>query len=161
MSPDGALEPRSLGLADAERMADVHQLAFPPDEAWGQDAFESLLKLESVHALGLERAERLVSILLVQTAADQAEILTLATDPAARRKGHAQTLLGFAAQKLSEAGVETWLLDVAADNRDAITFYEKVGFTRDGLRPRYYKRLEGAHVDAILMSMPMGGQTIR
>ncbi len=152
---------RSLGLADAERLAQLHLRAFPSGEAWTKDAFEELLALDTVSAFALAGKEGLVSILLVQGAADQAEILTLATDPAARRVGYAKTLLDLAGQDLLSKGAKTWLLDVAADNEGAIAFYEKLGFSQDGKRPRYYKRLEGDRVDAILMSMPMGGQTIR
>lgn len=151
----------SLGHADAERLAQLHQHAFPAGEAWTKDAFEELLALDTVSACALAGKQGLVSILLVQRGADQAEILTLATDPAARRKGYAKTLLDLAGQDLQSNGAKTWLLDVAADNAGAIAFYEKLGFSQDGKRPRYYKRLEGDRVDAILMSMPMGGQTIR
>ncbi|MEL6860729.1 MAG: N-acetyltransferase [Pseudomonadota bacterium] len=161
MSVPSDVELTLLGLADLDRLAALHHAAFPPGQAWGEDAFADLLKLAAVRCFALRQADQLLSILLVQHMAEQAEILTIATDPAARRKGYAKILMDLAAKDLQPKGAQTWLLDVAADNAGAIAFYEKLGFARDGQRPRYYKRLEGQRVDAILMSMPMGGQTIR
>ena len=101
----------------------------------------------------------LVSFLVAQVVAGEAEILTLATDPEARRQGFAQRLLAQMEKRLHPSGLSKWLLDVAADNQGARAFYEALGFQTDGRRKDYYKRLEGSRVDAILMSKPVGGQT--
>lgn len=147
-----------LGQHDSERLAKLHFDAFPPGEAWDQNQFEELLRQDSVMGYALDKGEGLRCAILVQFAADQAEILTLATAPTDRRNGLARCLMGKVEADLITRGMTVWLLDVAADNAPAIKFYQKTGFSADGRRAGYYKRLEGNRVDAILMSKPMARQ---
>ncbi|WP_143435242.1 GNAT family N-acetyltransferase, partial [Henriciella aquimarina] len=86
-----------------------------------------------------------------------AEILTLAVHPDARRQGLARRLLTAARPLLGQHGVDRLLLDVAADNHGAISFYENCGFVADGRRNNYYSRPDGSRVAAILMSRPIAG----
>jgi len=147
-----------LTLDDAAVMADLHRSAFPASEAWSIEAFIDLLSQPTTHAEGLVKDSNLQALLVVQFVAGEADILTLATTPTARRIGFARQTLDGLEQRLQVLGLSKWLLDVAADNAQAIAFYEKHGFQVDGRRSNYYKRLEGKRVDAILMSKPVGGQ---
>ena len=106
----------------------------------------------------IDKGEGLRCAMLVQLAADQAELLTLATAPTDRRKGLAGCLMDKVEADLITRVMTVWLLDVAADNAPAIKFYQRAGFSADGRRPGYYKRLEGNRVDAILMSKHMARQ---
>jgi ribosomal-protein-alanine N-acetyltransferase len=148
----------ALGAENAAEMAQVHQAAFPDAQAWGARQFEELLRQTSVQSRAVVEQGKILSFLLVQIAADQAEILTIATLPAARRQGAAAALLIDAEPRLVRDGIKVWLLEVAEDNRDAIAFYQALGFRTDGRRRSYYQRLEGNRVDAILMSKPMARQ---
>lgn len=147
-----------LCAADAARLAKLHAAAFATGEAWDRCAFETLMAQDSVLARGIIRKDELVSAILIQVAADQAEILTLATAPSHRRKGIARALLRGSETELIKMNINTWWLDVAADNQAGLKFYESLGFSVDGRRSGYYKRLEGNRVDAILMSRPMARQ---
>ena len=147
-----------LTLDDAAAMADLHGAAFSTPEAWSIDSFMDLFAHSTTHAEGMIIDKRLQALLVVQFVAGEADILTLATAPAGRRRGFARQTLDGLEQRLRQSGLTKWLLDVAADNAGAIAFYEKHGFQVDGRRSNYYKRLEGQRVDAILMSKPVGGQ---
>jgi len=147
-----------LSLADAAAMAELHAAAFPTPEAWSLNALSDLVAQPTTCAAGMVVGDDLQAMLVAQFVAGEAEILTLATAPAARRRGLAGQLLTDLEQRLRPDGLTKWLLDVAADNLGAIAFYEKHGFQVDGRRSNYYKRLEGQRVDAILMSKPVGGQ---
>lgn len=153
--PHGITE---LTLADSPEMAQVHGTAFPDEQTWGAQQIEDLLCQTSVRARAIRQQGQIQSFLLVQTVADQAEILTLATAPSARRRGLAAALLADTESLLSRDGVTTWLLDVAEDNSGAVAFYRSLGFKADGRRAKYYKRPAGIRVDAILMSKPMARQ---
>lgn len=150
-----------LSLADAAAMAELHAAAFPSPEAWSLNAFKDLAAQPTTCAAGMIIDGDLQVMLVAQFVAGEAEILTLATAPAARRRGLAGQLLSDLEQRLRPDGLTKWLLDVAADNVGAIAFYEKHGFQVDGRRSNYYKRLEGQRVDAILMSKPVGGQNTK
>lgn len=150
----------ALALADVARMAALHSAAFPSGQAWDTRYFEDLLKQESVSARALTCGNDILSFVLLQIAVDEAEILTLATAPVARRRGYAARLLRGVEAELVDRGIARWLLDVAEDNAGALKFYQNNGFGIDGRRRDYYQRLEGQRVDAILMSKPMARQVV-
>ena len=150
----------SLAASDAGRMAKLHSDAFPADEAWDHLQFEELMRQDNVICRAILQEDFLACAMLVQIAADQAEILTVATAQSNRRIGLAEALLHHFELELFARGLKKWLLDVAADNSAAIAFYQKNGFSEDGHRRGYYKRLAGNRVDAILMSKLMARQGV-
>ena len=83
-------------------------------------------------------------------AAEEAELLRLAVDPARRREGLATELLAAGDEALAAAGCVACFLEVRADNAPAIAFYERAGFHRIGRRPGYYRSGGGGSVDAIV-----------
>jgi ribosomal-protein-alanine N-acetyltransferase len=137
-------------------MADLHAAAFATGEAWASSSFADLLKLPTTFARGVMDQTELLSFAVVQFVAGDAEILTIATAPSARQQGFARAILQYLERELVPKGLEKWLLEVAADNAGALQFYRQLGFKIDGERRNYYKRLEGAYVNAILMSKARG-----
>lgn len=67
-----------------------------------------------------------------------ADLLTIATVPAARRRGIARLMLRELIGRAREAGCEAMLLEVRASNVAAQALYTSEGFTRIGMRRRYY-----------------------
>lgn len=133
-------------------MADLHARAFTEHEIWSAEAIAELLAQPTNRAFGM--GEPLQAFMIIQHLAPEAEILTLATAPEARRKGFAAGLITNVAKTLK---IQKWLLDVAADNMAAIALYGRLGFRRDGVRANYYRRPDGQSVDAVLMSLRLGG----
>ena len=88
--------------------------------------------------------------------AGEAEILTLAVEPAARRQGLALALVTAAAGAARMAGAQAMFLEVADDNVAAIGLYEAAGFTRAGVRRGYYDRGPQGYVDALVMRLDLG-----
>jgi ribosomal-protein-alanine N-acetyltransferase len=82
--------------------------------------------------------------------AGEAELLTIAVDPAHRRQGLGRTLVEAFLAEARQRGAETAFLEVAEDNTAARTLYTAAGFTQTGRRKGYY-RGAGRVVDAILM----------
>lgn len=152
---------REVTLNDVSQLATLHADAFPAGQAWTEGAFEDLLRLDTTLAFAIDADDRPVCVLLIQYVSDQAEILTLATHPSCQRQGLAARLLAHGVKQLRQRAVDICFLEVAEDNPGAIAFYAQSGFIQTGMRPGYYKRPERAPVNAILMSMPVGGQAIR
>lgn len=122
------------GAAHAAAMAAIHASAFPAAEAWSAAAIADQLALPGT--VGLLDPEGGMAILRV--AADEAEILTLAVHPAARRRGIGARLVNAAMALAAGAGAAVMLLEVAADNSAAAALYTRAGFAAVGRRPRYY-----------------------
>lgn len=134
--------------ADAPALAGVHALAF--DHGWGADEIAELIASPGGFGLQVRRDGATLGFILARAIAGEAEILTLAVDPAARRQGLARALTTAAMAAAEAAGAEAMFLEVAADNPAAIGLYQATGFAQVGLRPRYYPR-GNLTVDALVM----------
>jgi ribosomal-protein-alanine N-acetyltransferase len=88
--------------------------------------------------------------ILCRSIAGEAEILTIAVDPAARRRGWGAALVEVAAGVAAETGAEALFLEVAVDNAAAIALYQSTRFAKVGLRKGYYPHPDGAK-DAVVM----------
>ena len=141
----------SLGPADAPRLAALHAEAF--DAPWDAAAFATLLDQPGVFAIGNDDG-----FILCRIVVDEAEILTLAVRPAARRGGVGRRLTEAAADLAATGGAETLFLEVAEDNPAAIALYLAAGFEATGRRRGYYARPDGGRCDARLFSLKLIGR---
>jgi [ribosomal protein S18]-alanine N-acetyltransferase len=121
-------------LAHVAYMAAIHADAFPPREAWGEDAIALQLAMPGV--FGLVHAQD--GMILARVTEDEAEVLTLAVAPEARRQGVARALLAGAMAAAREQTARTMVLEVAIGNAAARALYRRAGFVEAGRRPRYY-----------------------
>lgn len=120
--------------AEAPALAALHALAFPPAEAWGPEAIALMLGMP--HAFGLWRPAQ--GFVLARAAGGEAEILTLAVVPTARRQGLGAALMAGALAGAAARGAAAMFLEVAAGNPAALALYGALGFTEVGRRRRYY-----------------------
>jgi ribosomal-protein-alanine N-acetyltransferase len=132
-----------MTAADAPALAALHAAAFPPAERWGPDAIR--LMLEMPGAFGLHRPGE--GFVLARIAADEAEILTLAVAPEARRRGLGGALLAAAMAGAAARGASAMVLEVAEGNAAARALYAAAGFAEAGRRRRYY----AGGVDALVL----------
>jgi len=139
---------RTAASADIPAMGRLFEEAF--DEPYGAAAVGDLLKPPSAWALVAE-TDRPIGFLIAQTAADEAEILSIGVSAGYRRKGVGKTLINSLLQRASLKGAAKIFLEVAADNAGGIALYEAAGFERVGLRRNYYKRRGGVYVDALIL----------
>ncbi len=131
-------------------MAETHRLAFTRDRPWREAEFTALLAQPNVFVTGDARA-----FALVRVAADEAELLTLATHPAHRRRGHARNLMQAWHVQAAARGATRAILEVAEDNIAARALYHACGYSECARRPDYYSASGGQPVDAILMDRPL------
>ncbi|MCS6921545.1 MAG: GNAT family N-acetyltransferase, partial [Elioraea sp.] len=96
---------RPIALPDSACLAGLHAAAFPPGEAWGEDAFARLLALPGTTGALAAEEDAPVGFVLARQALDEAELLTLAVLPERRRRGIGRALLAFGLGVLAERGV--------------------------------------------------------
>lgn len=140
------LEP--IGAEAATELAAIHALAF--DHGWSASAIAEILASPGAFALAVRQDDAPRAFILCRAIAGEAEVLTLAVDPALRRQGLASALLAAAIGAAEAAGADVTFLEVAADNDAALGLYAGAGFERVGARRGYYRRADGA-IDAIAM----------
>lgn len=83
---------------------------------------------------------------------EDAELMTIAVDPAYQRQGIAAGLLNALIEQARLQGAGRMLLEVRVDNDPALNLYQRFGFIRMGIRRRYYQP-EG--IDAYTMALEL------
>lgn len=121
---------------------------------WSAAAFASLLRLPGRLAIVAARDAAPCGMLLAGLAADEAEVLTLAVLPAARRQGVGAALLRRAGERAAARGARRIFLEVAEDNAAAHALYASAGFVEVGRRKGYYARPAGA-ADALVLALSL------
>jgi ribosomal-protein-alanine N-acetyltransferase len=130
----------------AERLAGIHAAAFPAP--WDAAALAGLLTQAGVFAV-----EQPDGFILLRTVADEAEILTLAVHPKARRRGLGARLVREGVADAAARGASRLFLEVADDNAAALALYARAGFSEAGRRPGYYARPDGGRQDALILAL--------
>ncbi|GGW43983.1 alanine acetyltransferase [Gemmobacter lanyuensis] len=99
--------------------------------------------------------------LIGRVVAGEAELLTLAVAPEARRQGLGRALLtGFLAES-ARRGAEQAFLEVTAENDPALALYAAGGFAQAGRRRGYYRRADGSALDALVLARAVSADDLR
>lgn len=129
-------------------LAALHGRVFTTPRPWSIAEFTALLADPLVFLL----VEGDAAFLLGRSVAGEAELLTLAVAPEARRRGLGRTLLGRFQYQACLRGAERAFLEVSAENAPAVALYESAGFARVGLRRGYYQAPDGRRIDALVLA---------
>ncbi|MBN9546135.1 MAG: GNAT family N-acetyltransferase [Alphaproteobacteria bacterium] len=135
---------------DAAVLADLHAACF--SDPWDARAIRELFAGPGVFAFFLADG-----LILARAAGGEAEILTLAVAPSARRRGYGRQLVAAAAHHAAASGASALFLEVADDNIAAQTLYRGLGFVPVGRRKAYYGGRDADVLKAIL-PLPNSGK---
>jgi ribosomal-protein-alanine N-acetyltransferase len=138
--------------ADAAAMASAHAQAF--DAPWDQATIEEMLAGSGAYGF-VVWGEDPAGMVLCRALAGEAEVLTLAVPPWARRQGIGRALMTAAMDRATAAGATVMFLEVDVANAAAVALYERLGFRRAGLRKAYYDRGAGGRADALVMRLDL------
>lgn len=130
--------PLPLGEEAAPLLAQLHASAFPLAEAWSADAIAVMLRLPGTFALLVHDEGEPAGFALARATADEAELLTIAVRPEARRRGHARMLLRGLAMEAAARGAAALFLEVSEANEAGRALYAALGAEQVGRRARYY-----------------------
>ena len=139
---------RSARPADAPAMAACHAASF--DRGWSRSEIADLLNTPGACAVVMENTPE-NGFALARIGADEAELLTIAVAPQARRQGLGAALLSALERACAEAGAVALYLDVSVKNAAARRLYARSAYEEVGFRPGYYA--DGS--DALLMRKPL------
>lgn len=131
-------------------LAALHDAAFPDARGWTTEEFSSLLASPRVFLVECNDG-----FAIGRAVADEAELLTIAVAPTARRQGLGRILLARFEAAADTHGARRVFLEVAADNSPARALYESAGYVRIGTRPAYYARPGAIPATALVMHKPL------
>ncbi|QYZ70536.1 ribosomal protein S18-alanine N-acetyltransferase [Neotabrizicola shimadae] len=135
-----------------EALAVLHAESFVMPRPWSAAEFVALMASPGVFLL----TEGSAGFLMGRALAGEAELLTVAVAPAARRQGIGARLMVRFLDEARQRGAERAFLEVAAGNDAARTLYAAAGFAEAGRRRGYYRNPQGGAEDAVVMARPLG-----
>jgi ribosomal-protein-alanine N-acetyltransferase len=136
---------KAIGALDLDRAARLHREAFAPlgERPWTRQDMAELLASADAGGLLLQIDGEDAGMALWRTAADEAELLTIAVQAAHRRRGVGRALLDAVVERARQRGARVLFLEVGVDNPPARSLYSQVGFVEVGRRIGYYQRHYG------------------
>ena len=137
--------------SDAASLANLQAQKLPP--AWPVSDFENLCTHPNRIALKAEDDGGLLGYAVVQYAADEAEILSIAVAKEAQRRGIGSAILGACIAECERKSIAHIYLDVAEGNRAALKLYGKFGFGVLARRPNYYQAGRSVPETALIMRL--------
>jgi len=141
------IELRVVDRSYGEVLSALHCACF--DDGWGPNSMDEVLRSPGVYAILAADGEMPAGMALGRLAADEAELLTICVAEEFRRQGVGEALVRAVASVVPRA--RALHLEVAADNRGAMTLYRMLGFREIGRRKDYYRRAGNSLVDALTM----------
>ena len=130
-----------------DTLARIHAASFTQPRPWTETEFTDLARDPATFLIAYTEG-----FLLGRTVLDEAELLTLAVAPEARRQGSGATLLNLFETMAQERGAVTAFLEVASDNAPARALSDSAAWQDAGRRRNYY----AAGIDAIVMRKDLG-----
>ena len=147
------LSPATTELAPD--MASAHAQAF--DTPWDEETLRDMMTGSGVFGFVATNGD-VLGMILCRAAAGEAEVLTVAVPPWARRRGVGKALMQAALQAAGQHGATEVFLEVDVGNAAAVGLYEGLGFTRAGVRKAYYDRGAQPRADALVMRLDLRAQ---
>jgi len=146
----GTIQLREMSKADIPRIMALEQELFPED-AWTPEMFAGEFAQPASRRLYLvaEEGGAVIGYAgMMFTGGSQADVVTLAVDPAHWGRGTGTALLSALVDEAGRRGYAEVLLEVRKDNPRARRIYLRHGFTEIGIRRGYY---QPSGVDAVVM----------
>ncbi len=126
-----------MNRSHVKAVAELEKICF--SDPWSENSVASELDNPLSCWLICMDGETLAGYIGSQTVMQEADMMNIAVKPEYRRQGVAQQLVDGLVSELKKRGANCLTLEVRASNEPAKALYEKLGFSKAGLRPRYYQ----------------------
>lgn len=136
---------------DAAVLAKLHAEALPP--GWPATDFAAYCQSVNRIALKANLADSIAGLAVLQVAAGEAEVLTIAVSEKCRRQGIATCLLKAALGICRKKSAHRIYLEVAEGNRPAQELYKRFGFHAIATRKNYYRTVLSKPESALIMRL--------
>ena len=138
---------REMLVEDLDQVMEIEQDLF--HVPWTKEGFFTFLTKDNAMFLVVEERGRILGYCGLLMVLDEGDITNVAVRRDRQREGIGHFLMASLIRLAGEQGINTIHLEVRAGNETAVRLYERMGFTRDGIRKGYYER---PVEDAILMT---------
>ncbi|MEA1965230.1 MAG: ribosomal protein S18-alanine N-acetyltransferase [Candidatus Aerophobetes bacterium] len=133
----GKIKIRQMKKKDLTEISQIEKLSFL--NPWSFHAFSTELnKIGFAFYYVIEYEEKIIGYAGYWKIAKEAHIVNLAIHPDFRKRGMGTKLLKYTLQDAQVRGLTEVTLEARSSNTAAHHLYEKFGFKKAAIRPRYY-----------------------
>jgi ribosomal-protein-alanine N-acetyltransferase len=143
---------RAMGRADLAQVALVEERIFPFPWTFGNFADSLAAGYDGWVFESIAGPHEMLGYAIVMWLPDEVHLLNLSVDTPVQGRGLGARMLDWLMADAARRGARSMLLEVRPSNTPALRLYERMGFSRVGLRRRYYPSFAGAREDAIVMT---------
>lgn len=119
-------------------------------ESWSEQNYKESLKNPNYNILVAKLDDKIVGFISMYHAADEGYICNIAVEKNFRKCGIGTCLINEAVAHSKNKNLKFLTLEVRESNMGAIKFYEKLGFTKLGMRKNFYKNPDE---NAVIMTL--------
>jgi len=136
---------RKFSLQDLNRIMRIEKSSFPKD-AYSEEKFKYLYKKYPDGFIVAQTLKDVAGYIIAYKFRNTAEFDSLAIDKKYRKLGMGKKLAFFMLRKFTKVGLKKAFLEVRATNKNAISFYEKMGFKIKKTIKDFYGKGEDAYL---------------
>lgn len=138
---------REMLVEDLDQVMEIEKDLF--HVPWTREGYFTFLTKENTMFLVVEEKEQILGYCGLLMVLDEGDVTNVAVRRDRQREGIGNFLMESMIRLAEEQGIIKIHLEVRQSNDTAIRLYERLGFTRDGIRRNYY---ENPVENAILMT---------
>lgn len=133
-----AIRVREYEARDFDTLCEIDRLCYEPAIAYSRREMRAYLNAHGAECVVAESADDIAGFCITAHKREKAYIVTIDVLEAFRKRGVGSALLADTEKRLAAHGVRTIALDTATDNFPAISFWQKHGYRKIGVRRGYY-----------------------
>lgn len=127
---------REMLVDDLNQVMKIENELFSPP--WTKEGFFTYLTRKDAMFLVVEEKGEILAYCGLIMVLDEGDITNVAVRPDRQKEGIGHFLMDSLIRLAEQQGVTTIHLEVRTGNGTAIRLYERMGFTKDGIRKKYY-----------------------
>ena len=106
---------------------------------WNQIQWKNELEKDYVTGIGIYLNNLVVGVCVIHKIFDEAEIRYLSVHPYYKRRGLGKKLIFRIFKECEDEDIKRIFLEVSIKNKQALSFYDNLGFKTICIRKKYYK----------------------
>ena len=124
---------------NAKNSKSCYELDLKSIKHWNQNQWKNELEKDYITAMGIFLNNKLIGVCVFHKIDDEAEIRYLSIHPYFKRRGLGKKLIYKIFKDCKNENIKRIFLEVSLNNKQALSFYDYLGFKTINIRKKYYK----------------------
>ena len=129
----------SIKEINSKNSKSCYELDYKSIKHWNQNQWENELEKDYVTAIGIYFKNSILGVCVFHKIYDEAEIRYLSVHPSHQRRGLGKKLIYEIFKECKNENIKRIFLEVSLKNKQALSFYDYLGFKTIYKRRKYYR----------------------